>query len=142
MTTGSSPSGSSRGVLPITILQSYRQGARVWGEAGMDAMWSASTVKVIGAGIDDAKLAEDLSRLIGDHDVTVRTVSHGRGGSSESSSLPRQRILAPEDARALPRGRALVLAPVPEPRWLSCSPGMSDLEGRMSRRRRATRQRN
>jgi type IV secretory pathway TraG/TraD family ATPase VirD4 len=100
----------ARGVLPVTILQSYRQGVRVWGEAGMDAMWSASTVKVIGAGIDDAKLADDLSRLIGDHDVTVRSVSYGRGGHTESSTLRRQRILAPEDIRALPRGKALVLA--------------------------------
>jgi type IV secretory pathway TraG/TraD family ATPase VirD4 len=100
----------ARGVLPVTILQSYRQGVRVWGEAGMDAMWSASTVKVIGAGIDDAKLADDLSRLIGDHDVTIRSVSYGRGGHTESSALRRQRILAPEDIRALPRGKALVLA--------------------------------
>jgi type IV secretory pathway TraG/TraD family ATPase VirD4 len=100
----------ARGVLPVTILQSYRQGVRVWGEAGMDAMWSASTVKVIGPGIDDAKLADDLSRLIGDHDVTVRSVSYGRGGHTESSALRRQRILAPEDIRALPRGKALVLA--------------------------------
>jgi len=43
----------SRGIIPITILQSYRQGHKVWGDAGMDAMWSASTVKVIGSGIDD-----------------------------------------------------------------------------------------
>jgi type IV secretory pathway TraG/TraD family ATPase VirD4 len=100
----------ARGVLPVTILHSYRQGVRVWGEAGMDAMWSASTVKVIGAGIDDAKLADDLSRLIGDHDVTIRSVSYGRGGHTESSALRRQRILAPEDIRALPRGKALVLA--------------------------------
>jgi len=82
----------------------------VWGEHGMDAMWSAATIKVIGAGIDDARLAEDLSRLVGDHDVTVRSVSYGRNGPSESASLRRQRILAPEDIRSLPRGRALVLA--------------------------------
>jgi type IV secretory pathway TraG/TraD family ATPase VirD4 len=100
----------SRGVTPVTILQSYRQGVRVWGEAGMDAVWSAATIKVIGAGIDDARLAEDLSRLVGDHDITIRSVSHSRHGPSESSSLRRQRILAPEDIRALPRGRALVLA--------------------------------
>jgi type IV secretory pathway TraG/TraD family ATPase VirD4 len=100
----------SRGVLPVTVLQSYRQGVRVWGEAGMDAMWSAATVKVIGAGIDDPKLAEDLSRLIGDHDVTVRSVSSSRHGSSTSTSLRRQRILPAEQIRALPRGRALVFA--------------------------------
>ena len=100
----------SRGVLPLTILQSYRQGTRVWGDHGMDALWSASTCKVLGAGLDDARFAEDVSRLIGDHDVTVRSVSRGTGHASESTSLRRQRILPPEAIRALPRGRALLLA--------------------------------
>ena len=67
----------SRGITPITILQSYKQGVRVWGEHGMDALWSAATVKLIGPGLDDARLAEDLSRLVGDHDVPVRSINHG-----------------------------------------------------------------
>lgn len=100
----------SRGVLPVTILQSYRQGTRVWGENGMDALWSAATCKVIGAGLDDARVAEDVSRLIGDHDVPVRSINRGDGRASESISLRRQRILPPEDLRALPRGQALLLA--------------------------------
>jgi type IV secretory pathway TraG/TraD family ATPase VirD4 len=61
----------SRGIIPITILQSYRQGEVVWGRDGMDALWSAATIKLVGAGIDDARFAEDLSRLIGEHDVPV-----------------------------------------------------------------------
>ena len=100
----------SRGIVPLTILQSYRQGVRVWGEPGMDTLWSASTVKVIGAGIDDARFAEDVSRLVGDHDVTVRSYSDGDRRRSVSTSLRRQRLLPPEDLRALPRGMALVLA--------------------------------
>jgi type IV secretory pathway TraG/TraD family ATPase VirD4 len=100
----------SRGIIPMTILQSYRQGVRVWGEPGMDALWSASTVKVIGAGIDDPKLAEDISRLVGDHDVTVRSFSDGDRRRSATTSLRRQRILPPEEVRALKRGSALVLA--------------------------------
>lgn len=99
----------SRGILPLTILQSYRQGARVWGDAGMDALWSAATIKLIGAGIDDPKLAEDLSRLAGERDVTVRSNSYGRDHST-SLSLRKERILSPEKIRALPRGTALLLA--------------------------------
>jgi type IV secretory pathway TraG/TraD family ATPase VirD4 len=94
----------------MTILQSYRQGVRVWGEPGMDALWSAATVKVSGAGIDDPKLAEDISRLVGDHDVTVRSFSDGDRRRSTTTSLRRQRILPPEAVRALKRGSALVLA--------------------------------
>lgn len=110
----------SRGIVPLTILQSYRQGTRVWGELGMDALWSAATCKVIGAGLDDAKLAEDISRLVGDHDVTVRSVSRGNGHASQSTSLRRQRILGPEAIRALPRGSALLLA-------TGCKPAMVQL---------------
>jgi len=96
----------SRGITPVTILQSYKQGMRVWGEHGMDALWSAATVKLIGPGLDDARVAEDVSRLVGEHDVPVRTVSH----ASVSVSVRRQRVLGPEDVRALPRGSALLLA--------------------------------
>jgi len=100
----------SRGVVPLTILQSYRQGTRVWGEMGMDALWSAATCKVIGSGLDDAKVAEDLSRLVGDHDVQVSSVSRTRGQVTNSTSVRRQRILPPDAVRALPRGSALLLA--------------------------------
>ena len=100
----------SRGIVPITILQSYKQGVRVWGEHGMDALWSAATIKLIGAGLDDARLAEDISRLVGDHDVPIRTITHGDRRTGESLSVRRQRILGAEQVRALPRGSALLLA--------------------------------
>ena len=98
----------SRGILPLTILQSYAQGAGVWGENGMKALWSAATVKVIGAGIDDASFAEDLSRLVGDHDVVVESSSVSEGRRSRSKSLRQQRVLPASAIRALPKGRALV----------------------------------
>ena len=41
----------SRGIVVLTILQSYAQGVGVWGETGMKALWSAATVKVVGAGM-------------------------------------------------------------------------------------------
>src|SRR5882762_11062932 len=101
----------SRGILPITILQSYPQGARVWGEQGMGALWSAATVKLIGAGIDDAKLAEDLSRLVGEHDVPVGSLTRdGSGLASWQTSTRRQRVLEPAQIRALDKGTALLLA--------------------------------
>jgi type IV secretory pathway TraG/TraD family ATPase VirD4 len=101
----------SRGILPITILQSYPQGARVWGEQGMAALWSAATIKVIGAGIDDAKLAEDLSRLVGEHDVPVGSRTRdGSGTSSWQTSTRRQRILDPAQIRAIEKGHALLFA--------------------------------
>jgi len=100
----------SRGIVPVTILQSYTQGVRVWGEAGMAALWSAATVKLIGAGIDDARTAEDISRLVGEHDVPVPSMTRTAGGVSTSTSLRRQRVLGPDEIRALPKGAALLFA--------------------------------
>ncbi|MFF4785767.1 type IV secretory system conjugative DNA transfer family protein [Streptomyces griseorubiginosus] len=100
----------SRGVIPMTILQSYRQGQRCWGEAGMDALWSAATVKIVGSGIDDIDFADKLSRAIGEHEVRTVSVSHSDSGKSTSVSMRTERILAPDAIRALPKGKALLLA--------------------------------
>jgi type IV secretory pathway TraG/TraD family ATPase VirD4 len=101
----------SRGILPVTILQSYPQGMAVWGEHGMAALWSAATIKLIGAGIDDPRLSEDLSRLIGEHDVPVASVTRdGSGLLSWHTSTRRQRAMEPADIRALDKGTALLLA--------------------------------
>jgi type IV secretory pathway TraG/TraD family ATPase VirD4 len=100
----------SRGITPVTILQSYCQGVRVWGEPGMDSLWSASTVKIIGAGTDDAAFAENVSRLIGEHKVRETSVSYGSSGRSTSTQRQRERILEAAQVRALPKGRGLLLA--------------------------------
>ena len=118
----------SRGMVPVTILQSYQQGVSVWGEPGMAALWGAATRKVISAGIDDPRLARDLATLVGQHDVPVRSASYGDGRASEQISLRRQYILQPADIRALPPGTALLLAtgarPGPHPTAsLVCGPG-------------------
>ncbi|MFF4735798.1 type IV secretory system conjugative DNA transfer family protein [Streptomyces sp. NPDC001262] len=100
----------SRGIIPITILQSYRQGQKVWGDSGMDAMWSAATIKVIGSGIDDPDFADKLSRMIGDHDVETVSTSTSDSGTSKSVSMRQERILPADAIRALAKGTAICLA--------------------------------
>ncbi|GAA3196567.1 MULTISPECIES: type IV secretory system conjugative DNA transfer family protein [Streptomyces] len=100
----------SRGVIPITILQSYRQGQRVWGEVGMDALWSAATIKVIGSGIDDIDFADKLSRMIGDQEIETVSTSHSESGKSTSVSMRQERILPADAVRALAKGKALLFA--------------------------------
>ncbi|MCZ0974364.1 TraM recognition domain-containing protein [Streptomyces albulus] len=117
----------SRGIIPITILQSYRQGQKVWGDAGMDAMWSASTIKVIGSGIDDPDFADKLSRLIGDHDVETTSTSHSESGKSTSISMRQERILPADAIRALPKGTALCLATGMRAAMLDLRPWYLDL---------------
>ena len=112
----------SRGITPVTILQSYEQGVTVWGEPGMAALWGAATIKLIGAGVDSPRLARDLATLVGQHDVQVRSVSYGDGKVSESVSLRRQDILEPAAIRALPPGTALLLATGIKPALITLSP--------------------
>ncbi|MGW2255129.1 type IV secretory system conjugative DNA transfer family protein [Kitasatospora sp. NPDC001660] len=100
----------SRGIFPLTILQSYRQGERVWGDSGMAALWSAATIKLLGSGIDDPKFAEDISSLVGTHLVTETSVSRSSSGRSVSTSRRRERVMEAAEIRAMPKGRALLLA--------------------------------
>ncbi|MGH3217932.1 MAG: type IV secretory system conjugative DNA transfer family protein [Streptosporangiaceae bacterium] len=112
----------SRGIIPVTILQSYEQGITVWGEHGMATLWGAATKKIIGAGVDSPRLARDLATLVGQHDVPIRTLSYGDGRGSESVSLRRQDILEPAAIRALPPGTALLLATGIKPALMRLTP--------------------
>jgi type IV secretory pathway TraG/TraD family ATPase VirD4 len=101
----------SRGIFLLTIFQSRPQARSVWGRDGFETMWSAATVKLVGAGIDDPDLADDISRLVGEHDITIRSVSTGAGGSySESVALRKQAIMSTSDVRAMAKGTAVLLA--------------------------------
>ncbi|MEU9003479.1 type IV secretory system conjugative DNA transfer family protein [Streptomyces sp. NPDC059982] len=100
----------SRGINIVTLLQSYRQGSRVWGEAGMDALWGASTIKLLGAGLDDADFVEKISKLVGEQDVSTVSVSRSKDGRTRSTSYRLERILPADRIRALPKGTALLLA--------------------------------
>ncbi|WP_413807663.1 TraM recognition domain-containing protein [Streptomyces sp. OE57] len=100
----------SRGINVVTLLQSYRQGSRVWGDAGMDALWSAATVKLLGAGLDDADFVEKVSKLVGNHDVRTPSISKSKDGTSRSYSYRLDPVLPADRIRALPKGTALLLA--------------------------------
>lgn len=101
----------SRGIQVLTMLQSYQQGVGVWGSQGMDALWSASTIKLVGAGVDDHAFLQRLSGLIGDHDVEQTSISHARGqGPTRQYSTTRRAILPADRLRALPKTHAVLLA--------------------------------
>ncbi|MGW9431617.1 TraM recognition domain-containing protein, partial [Streptomyces decoyicus] len=76
----------------------------------MDALWSAATIKIVGSGVDDADFADRISRQGGDHEVQTTSVSMSDGGKSTTVSMRTERILPPDAIRALPKGKALLLA--------------------------------
>jgi type IV secretory pathway TraG/TraD family ATPase VirD4 len=111
-----------RGMIPVTILQTYEQGVTVWGEPGMAALWGSATKKVIGAGVDSPRLARDVAVLVGHHDVPVRSISVGDGRASEQVSFQRRMILEAADIRAVTRGTALLLATGTRPALIDLRP--------------------
>ncbi|MEU9271472.1 TraM recognition domain-containing protein [Streptomyces sp. NPDC048251] len=112
----------SRGINVVTLLQSYRQGSRVWGEAGMDALWSAATIKLLGAGLDDADFVDKVSKLVGQHEVSTLSTSRSKDGTSRSVSYRLDPILPPDRIRALPKGTALLLATGVKPALIRLRP--------------------
>lgn len=116
----------SRGIVLMTILQSWSQGTEVWGEAGMRKLWSAANVRVYGGGVAEAGFLKELSDLIGDYDRVAVTTSHGRGGHHNAShALQRQPIMTPADLTALPRGRAVVFTSGNRPTLIRTLPWMT-----------------
>ncbi|WP_280406611.1 type IV secretory system conjugative DNA transfer family protein [Nocardia carnea] len=98
----------SRGMVVMTILQSWAQGERCWGHDGMRALWSAANVKVLGAGLDDAGFLRDRAEIIGDHYERTVSSSRSNGGRSYSISRTTEKTLTPSDLAALPKGRIVV----------------------------------
>lgn len=115
----------SRGIVLMTILQSWSQGVDVWGESGMRKLWSASNIKVYGGGVSEDAFLESLSKLIGDYDRQASSVSSGRGGRSVNQQLHRERILDVADLAAMPKGRAVVLSSGNRPTLIRTQPWMT-----------------
>ena len=55
----------SRGIPLLTLLQSWSQGAQVWGQTGMRKLWGASNVRVYGGGAAEEILLRP-GKLIGE----------------------------------------------------------------------------
>jgi type IV secretory pathway TraG/TraD family ATPase VirD4 len=100
----------SRGIVLMTILQSWSQGVDVWGRDGMRKLWSASNIAVYGGGVKEPEFLGELSQMIGDYDRHTFATNIGRGSRSTSHQVHRERTLDIADLGALPRGRAIVFA--------------------------------
>jgi len=101
--------GGGSGICTIVVLQSLAQARARWGTDKADAIWDASTVRVVFGGLGHAEDLARISRLAGETDEEVLSKTRGAGGTTWSSS-PRQRpVLPPERLRTLREGRAVVL---------------------------------
>lgn len=98
----------SRGIVLMTILQSWAQGQECWGDHGMEKLWSAANIRVYGGGASDSNFLERLSKLIGDYDIVSSSVSYNEGKRGTSRQTQRHNILEVSDLAAMPPGRAVV----------------------------------
>jgi len=116
----------SRGIVLMTILQSWVQGVEVWGEYGMGKLWSAANIRLYGGGVSDAKYLGDLVQLIGQYYPTSYSTNVQRGGGQHSrsttASVSPENIMDVADLAALPRGRAIVFASGTRPALLRTLP--------------------
>jgi type IV secretion system protein VirD4 len=94
----------------------------VWGQSGMHKLWSAATIKLIGAGVHDAEFCEQVSRLVGEHDIAHDTTQSGRGGGSVSRSTRREPIMTAADVAAMPKTQAVLIASGRHPALLELLP--------------------
>ncbi|WP_299039831.1 type IV secretory system conjugative DNA transfer family protein [uncultured Pseudokineococcus sp.] len=115
----------SRGIVIMTILQSWSQGVDVWGREGMRKLWSAANIKVYGGGVSEVEFLTELSALIGEYERTATSTSSSRHGRSTSRSATREKVLDVADLAALSRGRAVVLASGSRPTLVRTLPWMT-----------------
>lgn len=94
----------------MTVLQSWAQGVRCWGEDGMSALWSAANIKVLGSGVDDTNFLRDRSEALGEYDAISQSVSESASGKSYSRSLGSSKTFSVNGLATLPRGRVIVFS--------------------------------
>lgn len=118
----------SMSIQVMTFLQSYQQGVAVWGKAGMDKLWSAATIKLIGAGVHDPEFCEHVSRLVGPYEKPNYTLTRARGGGSDSVTTRSEPIKTAAEIAALPRTQAVVIAAGRKPGLIRLLPWYTEPE--------------
>ena len=101
--------GGGSGICTLVVLQSLAQARARWGQDRADAIWDASTVRVVLGGLGHADDLTRISRLAGEIDEAIDSTSRGSGGTTWSTSLRSRPVLPLERIRSLPAGRALIL---------------------------------
>jgi type IV secretory pathway TraG/TraD family ATPase VirD4 len=115
----------SKGIVLMTILQSWAQGVVVWGEHGMKKLWSAANIRVYGGGASETAFLTDLSQLLGDFEPETTSISVQRGAMHSRSTTTATRvekILGVADLASLPKGRAVVFASGTRPVLIATEP--------------------
>ncbi|GGK62981.1 type IV secretory system conjugative DNA transfer family protein [Nocardia camponoti] len=100
----------SKSMCVTAIFQSEAQIISTWGADEAAALWGASTVRILGAGLQDEPFLRKISGLVGQYKPRERRRSHGPGGvttSNDRGSL--EPIMPVEDIAAMKKHNALLI---------------------------------
>ncbi len=120
--------GRGQNLTVMPVFQSLSQVRSAYGNDDAATVFSASTIKIIMGGQDEASYARDLSDLIGYRDEIVHSSSQSAhtmlfdANASTSTSLRKEPILPPDQIRAIPQGSAVVLQSATAPYPLRMRP--------------------
>lgn len=113
--------GRGQNLTVIPIFQALAQVRSRYGDEDASTVFSASQIKLILGGTDDADDLRDLSELIGERDDWFTTTSRSAhalaidSGATSSSSLRKVPILPPDAIRSIPFGSAVMLMSQADP---------------------------
>ena len=102
----------SKGICLQTLLQSWSQGIDVWGETGMNKLWSAANTALYAGGVKEVDQLERISKLIGTTrpDQVSTSVSRDQRSTSITREAQERPIADVAELASLPTWRAWLLA--------------------------------
>ncbi|MGO8864720.1 MAG: type IV secretory system conjugative DNA transfer family protein [Acidimicrobiales bacterium] len=104
------------GISTAVILQSVASARNIWGEAGERALRDLANITLVWGGQKDVAFLEEISRLAGEHDELVETVTQNELGKSSSWTPRRMPVLPIGDIANLAPNHAVVVSPHLRPR--------------------------
>ena len=104
------------GITTAVILQSVASARSIWGEAGERALRDLANITLVWGGQKDVTFLEEISRLAGEHDELVETVTHNDNGQVQlvdTTSDAGTARLGHRQPGALSRGNRVPPPPTP-----------------------------
>lgn len=101
--------GGGRGMPTWIFFQAPSQLRTRWGNDGAETILNSASVTILLGGLKDTAFLEEISRLVGDHQVERTSTTESSQQSSSSTSTTTERVLTVSELRQLPEGQALLL---------------------------------
>lgn len=98
----------SKGILVASFFQSWSQGAAVFGDAGMKAMWSHTMTAILGAGVTEHGFQSSTKERIGSYLRASKSHSRSSKGGSSSVQGTKDDIVEVSDLSSFGPTRAII----------------------------------